>query len=127
MSELKAAKAEIIELLSESGIEAYDYLPERINPPLVVTLPGSPYLEWNGEDIPFGHFRVNFTLALIIGGGDNESVTDRMNVFIEETLKVLLAANWTIDNVNAFGAYQQNGIVYLATDIQINDIRKFEV
>ena len=88
MSEVGAAKAELALTLQAAGLDVYDYIPERVTPPVIVIRAGSPYMTPSsvGQE-----FLVNLELQVIAGFATNETTTDDLDDLIEDTIKALPA------------------------------------
>jgi hypothetical protein len=116
MSEVGAAKAELALTLQAEGLDVYDYIPERVTPPVVVIRPGTPY--FTPGNVGSG-FIINLELQVIAGFADNESTTDDLDDLIEATIKAIPAdAGFT--NVSQPYTLVANGNDYLATTIGID-------
>jgi hypothetical protein len=88
MSEVGAAKAELALTLQAAGLDVYEYIPERVTPPVVVIRSGSPYMTPSsvGQE-----FLVNLELQVIAGFATNETTTDDLDDLIEATINALPA------------------------------------
>lgn len=88
MSEVGAAKAELALTLQAEGLDVYDYIPERVTPPVVVIRSASPYMTPSsvGQE-----FVVNLELQVIAGFATNETSTDDLDDLIEATIKAIPA------------------------------------
>jgi hypothetical protein len=116
MSEVGAAKAELALTLQAEGLDVYDYIPERVTPPVVVIRPGSPYLAPSsiGQE-----FLVNLELVVVSGFATNETSTDDLDDLIEATIKAI-PADAGFRDVSQPYTLVMNGNDYLATTIGID-------
>jgi len=122
MSVLTDFRTSITSALKGAGVQAFEFLPERINPPAAVVLPGSPYVEAGDT---FGTHKVTFTVSLIAGNGTNDAATAALDGLIQTAVLAL----WDVaDTTEASGlyAYSSNGAQYLAVDLTVTDIISFK-
>lgn len=116
MSEVGAAKAELALTLQAAGLDVYDYIPERVTPPVVVIRSGSPYL----TPSTVGHeFLVNLELVVVAGFATNETSTDDLDDLIEQTIQAIPADAGFRDVAQPY-TLVMNGNDYLATTINID-------
>jgi len=116
MSEVGAVKAELALTLQEAGLDVYDYVPERVTPPVVVIRPGSPYIEPSSVG---SCYETNLELVVVAGFATNETTTDELDDLIEQTL-VALPADAGVGTVATPYLLSLNGNDYLATTITVN-------
>ncbi|SNS41584.1 hypothetical protein SAMN06309944_0164 [Micrococcales bacterium KH10] len=118
MSVLNDIRTGIVQALEAAGIQAFDHLPERLNPPVAVLVPGSPYLE--AGDV-FGTHKVRYTVALVAGNATNDMATKALDELIETAVTAL----WDTADLERAGdvyTYQANNGQYLAVDLEISDV-----
>lgn len=116
MSEVGAAKAELALTLQAAGLDVYDYIPERVTPPVVVIRSGSPYLTPSsvGQE-----FLVNLELVVVAGFATNETSTDDLDDLIEQTIQAIPADAGFRDVAQPY-TLVMNGNDYLATTITVD-------
>jgi len=122
MSVLSDFKASVTTALRAAGVTSFEFLPERINPPAAVVLPGSPYVE--AGDV-YGTHKVNATVSLVAGNGTNDTATAALDNLIGTAVLAL----WDVADVTEVSdlyAYNANGAQYLAVDISISDTISFK-
>lgn len=116
MSELGAAKAELALTLQEAGLDVYDYIPERVTPPVVVIRSGSPYIQPSSVG---SEYLVNLELVVVAGFATNETSTDDLDDLIEQTV-LAIPSDAGFTNVSQPYTLVMNGNDYLATTIGID-------
>jgi hypothetical protein len=116
MSEVGAAKAELALTLQEAGLDVYDYIPERVTPPVVVIRSGSPYITPSSVG---NEYLVNLELVVVSGFATNETSTDDLDDLIEQTILAIPADAGFTDVAQPY-TLVMNGNDYLATTIGID-------
>jgi len=116
MSEAGAAKAELALTLQEAGLDVYDYIPERVTPPVVVIRPGSPYIAPGSVGSVYD---LNLELVIVAGFATNETTTDDLDDLIEQTLNAI-PADAGVGSVAQPYLLAMNGNDYLATTINVD-------
>lgn len=116
MSEVGAVKAELALTLQEAGLDVYDYVPERVTPPVVVIRPGSPYIEPGSVG---SCYDVNLELVIVAGFATNETTTDDLDDLIEQTLAAL-PGDAGVGSVAQPYLLAMNGNDHLATTINVD-------
>lgn len=116
MSELGAVKAELALTLTAAGLDVLDYIPERLQPPIVIIRAGSPYL----VTASIGHeYVINLELQAVAMTADNEQATDALDDLIEACI-LALPADAGFSDVSQPYNLVANGADYLAATIGIN-------
>ena len=116
MAEIGAAKAELALTLQEAGLDVLDYIPARVQPPIVIIRSGSPYLV--AGSINKG-YQLNLELQAVAMTADNEQATDALDLLIEAIIDALpLDAAFT--DVSQPYTLAANGAEYLAATIGTN-------
>lgn len=116
MAEIGAAKAELGLTLQEAGLDVLDYIPARVQPPIVIIRSGSPYLV--AGSINKG-YQLNLELQAVAMTADNEQATDALDLLIEAIIDALpLDAAFT--DVSQPYTLAANGAEYLAATIGTN-------
>ena len=112
-NEITTAKEQFRDVLVDAGIEAVEYIPERVIPPIVVINSGSPFLvpETIGSE-----YTMNLELVLIAGTATNELATEQLEDLIEDVLQALpsYAALQRVDKPFALAI---NNTEYLSTNV----------
>lgn len=116
MSEVGAAKAELALTLQAAGLDVYDYIPERVTPPVVVIRSGSPYLTPSSVG---NEYLVNLELVVVAGFATNETSTDDLDDLIEQTILAIPADAGFRDVAQPY-TLVMNGNDFLATTIGID-------
>ena len=116
---LAATRSEVAEQLQEAGIEAMDYIPEVLNPPLAIVFAGDPYITLNDtEKKTFKDVQVRLEVRVVAGRATNEVATDTLDDLICQVLIAL--GNWDLQQVSQPFSYAPNGdanATYLAADV----------
>jgi hypothetical protein len=116
VAEIGAAKAELGLTLQEAGLDVLDYIPARVQPPIVIIRSGSPYLV--AGSINKG-YQLNLELQAVAMTADNEQATDALDLLIEAIIDALpLDAAFT--DVSQPYTLAANGAEYLAATIGTN-------
>ena len=115
---LHALRQEILDIAASTGVTTFDHVPERLSPPSLIVLPGSPYIE-PGDT--FCTFKVNHTLSVVVPNGTNEKTTEDMDNLIETVLTTLVKERVSVESVSTFYVLDSGGAQYLAVDISVND------
>lgn len=116
MAEIGAAKAELALTLQEAGLDVLDYIPARVQPPIVIIRSGSPYLV--AGSINKG-YQLNLELQAVAMTADNEQATDALDLLIEAIIEALpIDAAFT--DVSQPYTLAANGAEYLAATIGTN-------
>ena len=116
MSEAGAAKAELALTLQEADLDVYDYVPERVTPPVLVLRAGSPYIAPSSVG---SCYDLNLELVVIAGFATNETTTDDLDDLIEQTL-LALPNDAGVGSVAQPYLLAVNGNDHLATTINID-------
>lgn len=116
MSEAGAAKAELALTLQEAGLDVYDYIPERVTPPVVVIRPAAPYIAPSSVGSTYD---LNLELVIVAGFATNETTTDDLDDLIEQTL-LAIPSDAGVGSVAQPYLLVLNGNDYLATTINVD-------
>lgn len=116
MAEMGAAKAELALTLQAAGLDVLDYIPARLQPPIVVIRAGSPYLKTTSV---FKEFEMALELQAVAMTADNEQATDALDDLIEACL-LALPNDAGFNDVSQPYNLVANGAEYLAATISIN-------
>lgn len=112
-NEITLAKEQFRDALIAAELDAVEYIPERVIPPIVVINSGSPFL------VPetVGHeYTMNLELVLVAGTATNETATEELENLIEKTL-LALPAYAALQRVDKPFALAINNAEYLATNV----------
>lgn len=115
MNTLTAVRQEVADALTAVGIEALDYIPEVVNPPLAIISAGEPWLA-DGPNKTFQDIEVRLSIRLVAAHATNEDATDALDQMV---VKALLALGWNLERVTQPFPYEVNGNLYLAADAVI--------
>lgn len=112
---LKPLLTEVKAELQEAGINSFDYLPERLNPPVAIVSPGEPFVE---EGDTFTTFKVTLDVVLVAGKATNVVSTDQLYDLIDTAIFNL--GDWKVSTVQRPYQLEANGAYYLATTLTIS-------
>lgn len=115
MSVIGDLRAGAKDVLVAADVKAVDYLAETLNPPVAAVVPGDPYLDREGEDIPFGHMRVRINVLLIGAKATNKSAASQIDELIEKSIDALEDADWNVEEVGAPQQMLLNGVKHIGT------------
>lgn len=112
-NEITAAKEQFRDALIAAGLDAVEYIPERVIPPIVVISSGSPFLvpETIGSE-----YTMNLELVLVAATATNETATEELENLIEQTLQAL-PAYAALQRVDKPFALAVNNAEYLSTNV----------
>lgn len=111
-----AVKAELALTLTAAGLDVLDYIPERLQPPIVIIRAAAPYLVTSS----IGHeYVMNLELQAVAMTADNEQATDALDDLIEACI-LALPADAGFSDVSQPYNLVANGADYLAATIGIN-------
>jgi hypothetical protein len=116
VSEAGAAKAELALTLQEAGLDVYDYIPERVTPPVVVIRSGSPYIAPSSVGSTYD---LNLELVIVAGFATNETTIDDLDDLIEQTL-LAIPSDAGVGSVASPYLLVMNGNDHLATTINVD-------
>lgn len=123
-SDLTKLRDEITAAITAAGITAVAYLPDRLNPPLALVQPGSPYIEPSKTSRPGAvRWAIHHEVILLVAPGDKRHQTVSLDALIEDSLGALVP--FGIDQVAQPYSLQigQNGPSYFAARIQLTTTR----
>lgn len=124
MSTLAQVRASLADVLSGVGVPLSTFLPERITPPLIVTVPGDPYVAAGDT---FGSFTVKFTLVLLVAKATNETETTDLDELVNKVVDVVTdSPHFGIDTVGQPAYFQTTGTFFsCAIDVEaISDLEE---
>lgn len=123
-SDLTALRDAITAAITAAGIPAVAYLPDRLNPPLALVQPGSPYIEPSTTSRPGAQrWKVHHEVVLLVAPGDKRHQTVSLDSLIEDSLVALVP--FGIDQVAQPYSLQlgTNGPSYFAARITLTTTR----
>ena len=99
------------------------YVPEVVNPPLAVLVPGRPFM--TTRDAGFCRLLARFEVFLLAPVGTNEGMTDDLDGLLMQAV----AALWDVVDVAEVGdyfRYESNGAQHLAIAVQVQTLIDLE-
>lgn len=117
---LQDRRDDIVTAVKGAGYKIENHAPSRITPPIVVLVPGDPYVSSLGEDDTFSttEFLCRFTLNLIVATGSNSKETTDLDNMIQDVIGAL--GGWGIENVAAPFIATVGDSQYFATTLTIS-------
>lgn len=112
---LKAVLTEVKDVLAGVGFKSFDYLPERVNPPVAIVAPGEPFVE---EGDTFTTMLTRLDVVLVAGKASNKNSTYELYDLIDTAIFNL--GDWHIDGVQRPYQLETGGAFYLATTVTIS-------
>lgn len=88
MSEIGLAKAQIVDALKASGVDAFAEAPDRSQPNIAVVEPGSPYIE-GGAVKTFTGYTIRFNIAILGGTSTSDNGLSQLEDLIEQVVMSL--------------------------------------
>jgi len=112
-NEITLAKEQFRDVLVAAGLDAKEYIPERIIPPIVVINSGSPFLvlESLGRE-----YVLSLELVLVAGTATNEIATEQLEDLIQATLRAL-PSYASLQRVEKPFALSVNNVEFLSTNV----------
>ena len=112
-NEITLAKEQFRDVLVAAGLDAKEYIPERIIPPIVVINSGSPFLvlESLGRE-----YVLSLELVLVAGTATNEIATEQLEDLIQATLRAL-PSYASLQRVEKPFAQSVNNVEFLSTNV----------
>lgn len=125
MASLEALRADLQAAVEASAqVTCYEYLPERIVPPVAVIAASSPYITTDESNV-YGEHTVQFRVDLVTATQANSMRTDALDALIEATYAGLIAEGWLVGDVTQPYGLQANNATYLAATIEVATQNKF--
>lgn len=113
---LTAAKQEVAEALTAAGIKAFDYVPERLQPPTAVIAAGEPFIE-KGNAKTFTDVDIRLEISLAASTASNVKSTEQIDDLVVTAILALGEINWDVESVSQPFGMEVNNALYLATRI----------
>lgn len=113
-------RTQVVTDLSDAGLPAVEYVAERVAPPVVVVVPGSPYVAAPDGDgtVPFGAYDVHLDVLAVAGKGTNRATAE----WVDDTVIAVLAAlgdDWDVTEVGQPSEVQINGQAHLGAVVSL--------
>lgn len=115
MSALTDARESIATLLGQAtGAQAHAFMPDRIVPPSVIVLPGTPHLTASGT---FGTFTLGLEVVLVAPAKVNETAATTLDQLIDDAVVALVNAGISVSEVSEPWQLSSANATYLAATI----------
>ena len=119
MSKVQTAYTELAESLTQAGLDVKDYVPENIDPPLIVINSGSEFL------VPVGTYSqaeatLKAELWLHVRPVSNKEALENLFAMLETAINALKVTEWEWTTVGPPTMYSYNGSNFLTVTMQVN-------
>lgn len=123
MTIASTVRAGLASAFSSISANVYSYVPENVNPPAIVIVPDSPYMEPNLINDATIKVKLNFTISCAVAYLSNPASLDNLEAL---TLDVLAAmpTNYVVGNVERPTVTQVGASTLLVSDIHISTYYK---
>lgn len=115
MNEITTAKAQFEAALTAAGLKVKAYIPERITPPIVVIVSGSPYLTPASIS---AEYSLNLEIMAVAQTATNEQATEKLDELIQDVLQAL-PGYARLTSVGQPYIQQTNNAEYLAASLAV--------
>lgn len=115
---LEQLRKDTAERLTDAGVPAWAFVPERITPPGAVVLPDEPYIA-DDDATMCGTFRVRLRVCVLAGLAGNELAADKLDGLIVAAVTELDAGGFEALTVHEPAEVELNGATYLGTVISL--------
>lgn len=116
MAVLTEAREDIAAALAGAD-PVHTFVPDRIVPPAVLVVPGSPYLAQEAQ--PIGSLTARFDVWMVMGAGTNETVTTALDEQIENRADALSAAGFGVEEIGQPFLWTVQGAQLLTVTITV--------
>lgn len=117
VSEITAAKAEFALALNDAGLDVMDYVPGRVNPPVVIISPATPYLT---PETVGNEYELNLELKCVAMTADNDLATNSLDLLIEQTIHAITSIRYVrFKTVGQPYALETGNASYLSADVSV--------
>ena len=118
MNEITATKAEFKLDLDAAGLNVLDYVPGRVQPPIVVITSGSTYISTGTLG---GEYLLNLECVCVAARADNETSTEDLDGLLADVLTALSPLEYAaLTGVGAPYTLTTNNTEYLAANVSVN-------
>lgn len=107
---LAELRTEIATLLESIDIKCFEYMPERIVPPMAMLTAGSPFISAGNT---FGSFNIVMNIELVVPTGTNEVETQSLDKMIEDVIVILANKDINIYQVDQPQMLSANNATYM--------------
>ena len=100
MSGLAAARADLAGIIAAAGLRGLDHVAGRIAPPVVLIVPGDPYIE-PPDSYNTAENIAHIQLHVVAPAGRNAGQTTELDAMLDALLGQLAGTAWFLDSVSA--------------------------
>lgn len=119
MSALSDRRAHLVGLVEHLPAQVFDHVPEMLQPPAILVLSGSPYIE--PGDV-YGSVLVRHVLTVVVPQAANDRQLDELDALTEDVVVGLINARESLDSVSPPYALAFPSAQFLAADITVTAI-----
>lgn len=117
---LTSCRAELRLLLGATGdISVFEFIPERVVPPVALLEPGSPYM---AQGDTFCDFIVRMNVVLLVANGRNDIATAELDALICTVIDGV--DTWDVEQVEQPAPFEMNGATYLGVRLSLRSDRE---
>jgi len=116
---LSAVRTPLATALSGVAANVYSFVPENVNPPAIVVVPDSPYIELETINSSTIHAKINFTVSVAVAYNSNPASLDN----IEQLIMSVLAAiptGYVVSSVERPTVTQVGASTLLIADVRVS-------
>lgn len=109
------ARAELADLLEQSGYTTYAYPKEQMYPPFITLVPNNPYVSRR----TMGALNLSYTLTLAVANNDNGGALENLEVMIE-AVNAIIPAGIVANDFSEPSTDDFNGMTLLTSNITLD-------
>lgn len=119
---LAAARAELAQALTATGLHAIDHEPSRVTPPVALVAAMAPYLS-EADPPQVGRYRLRLRVRLVARAGDADQATDELDQLLVDAIPTIESIDrdgpegWAVVEVGEHYTLVANQAAYPAVDL----------
>lgn len=102
---LEAARADLAASLAGTGTPAVDYVPEQVEPPVLVVSPAEDYIQVDGTTFAQEDYLVQVDVFLLVSYRSNAQAAADLDAMLTKVLPAIVDAGWHLAGTGAPGPY----------------------
>lgn len=119
MSIASTVRANLASAFSSLSANVYSYVPETVNPPAIIIVPNSPYMEPNLINDSAIKVKLNFAITVGVAYLSNPASLDNLETLILDVLAAM-PANYVVGDIERPTVTQVGASTLLVSDINIS-------
>ena len=116
---LSAVRTPLATALGAVAANVYSFVPENVNPPAIVCVPDSPYLELETINKSTIHVKINFTISVAVAYNSNPASLDNIEQLIMSVLAVI-PTGYVVSSVERPTVTQVGASTLLIADVRVS-------